>query len=321
VRRYLARRLIQAVGVVLFVTTLSFVLMHLAPGDPVSAVLSRSTEAVREQWRAQFGLDRPVAEQYVRWVANVAHGEFGYSFARHRPVRDVLADALPNTLMLSGLAMLLSFAIGITVGVLQAERPRGTRDRWLGRILLLLYSVPDFWLALIVLIVFAYRLPFFPPGGITDPVWYDYLSGPGRVWDRIRHLILPVATLTALSAASIARYQRAALLAVMPSDWIRTALAKGVSWRGAVRHHALRNALLPTITLFGLSLPGFVAGAVFVEKVFSWPGIGLATVNAIAAHDYHLVTAGVLVMSIFVVLGALIADIAVAVADPRIRLS
>jgi peptide/nickel transport system permease protein len=140
------------------------------------------------------------------------------------------------------------------------------------------------------------------------------------VWDRVEHLTLPLLTLTVLSSANIARYQRAALLAVMSSDWIRTALAKGVSWRTAVRHHGLRNALLPTITLFGLSLPGFIAGAVFVEKVFSWPGLGLVTVRAIGAHDYHLVTAGVLVMSVIVVVGALVADIAVAVADPRIRL-
>jgi peptide/nickel transport system permease protein len=322
VRRYLARRLIQALGVVLFVTTLSFVLMHLAPGDPVSAALSgsRVTEEVRAQWREQFGLDRPIGEQYLRWIGNVAHGELGYSLSARRPVRDVLLAALPNTLLLSGLAMLLSFAVGITVGVLQAERPGGARDRWFGRILLVLYSVPDFWFALLVLIVFANWWPLFPPGGITDPVMHDYQSFSGRVWDRVEHLTLPLLTLTVLSSANIARYQRAALLAVMSSDWIRTALAKGVSWRTAVRHHGLRNALLPTITLFGLSLPGFIAGAVFVEKVFSWPGLGLVTVRAIGAHDYHLVTAGVLVMSVIVVVGALVADIAVAVADPRIRL-
>ena len=306
----------------LFVTTLSFVLMHLAPGDPIAAALegSRVTGAVREQWRAEFGLDKPVSEQYVRWVANVARGELGYSFSRRRPVRDVFREAMPRTLLLSGLAMLFSFAIGIGVGVLQAERPRGALDRWLGRILLLLYSVPDFWLALIILIVFAYRIPLFPPGGLTDPAMYDYMPPGEQLVDRLRHLVLPVLTLTLLSSANIARYQRSALLAVLPSDWMRTALAKGISWRTAVRRHALRNALLPTITLFGLSLPGFIAGAVFVEKVFSWPGMGLVTVSAIAAHDYHLVTAGVLVMSVLVVAGTLLADLAVAIADPRIRL-
>ncbi len=322
-RRYLARRLIQSVGVVLFVTTLSFVLLHLAPGDPISAALQSShvTEAVRAQWRAQLGLDRPVGEQYLRWVASVARGNLGYSISLQRPVRDVFADAMPRTLLLSGLALVASFGIGIFVGVLQAEKPRGIRDRWLGRVLLLMYSVPDFWLALVILIVFAYRLHLFPAGGIKDDVMYEYMSLPDRIVDRVMHLVLPVATLTMLSAASIARYQRAALLAVTPSDWMRTALAKGMSWKDAVRSHALRNALLPTITLFGLALPGYVVGAVFVERVFSWPGIGLVTINAIPAHDYHLVTAGVLVLSVLVVVGTFLADVAVAIADPRIRLS
>jgi peptide/nickel transport system permease protein len=179
--------------------------------------------------------------------------------------------------------------------------------------------VPDFWLALLVLLLFAYRLPILPAGGIIDPVMYDYLSPGGRALDRLRHLVLPVVTLTLLSTASIARYQRSALLGVLPSDWMRTALAKGLSWRDAVRRHALRNALLPTITLAGLSLPTLAAGALFVEKVFSWPGMGLVTVNAIGARDYPLITAGVLFISVVVVIGALLADLAAAMADPRIR--
>lgn len=305
------------------VTTLTFVLVHLAPGDPISAALDRPgvTEAVRQQWRESFGLDKPLAEQYVRWVANAARGELGYSFSHRRPVRDVLADTLPRTILLAGLSFALSFLVGIGVGVLQAERPGGARDRWLGRVLLLLYSVPDFWLALIALLAFAYWLPILPAGGIVDPVMHDYLSAGGRIADRLKHLVLPVLTLTLLSAASIARYQRSALLDVLPSDWMRTALAKGLSWRSAVRQHAVRNALLPTITLAGLWLPALAAGAVFIEKVFSWPGMGLATVNAIGARDYPLVTAGVLAISVLVVVGALLADIAVAFVDPRVRLS
>ncbi|HEX5972983.1 MAG TPA: ABC transporter permease [Gemmatimonadaceae bacterium] len=322
-RRYLAGRLLQAVGVVVMVTTLTFVLVHLAPGDPIAAALDRPgvTEAVRQQWRQSFGLDRPLGEQYVRWLANAARGELGWSFSYRRPVRDVLMDALPRTMLLAGLSLALSFLIGIAVGVMQAERPGGARDRWLGRVLLLLYSVPDFWLALVALLAFAYWLPVLPAGGIVDPVMHDYLSLGGRFADRLKHLVLPVLTLTLLSAASIARYQRSALLDVLPSDWMRTALAKGLSWRAAVRQHAVRNALLPTITLAGLWLPALAAGAVFIEKVFSWPGMGLATVNAIGARDYPLVTAGVLAISVLVVVGALLADLAVAIVDPRIRLS
>jgi peptide/nickel transport system permease protein len=322
VRRYLAARLLQAVGVVFFVTTLSFVVIHIAPGDPIAVAMhgQNVTETVRERWRADYGLDKPISVQYVRWLQLIARGNLGYSLSHRRSVRDVLGDAMPRTLLLSGLALIISFAIGIVVGILQAERPGGARDRWLGRILLLLYSVPDFWMALLALILFAYRFPIFPAGGMTDPVTYDYLTRSQQFVDRLKHLVLPVLTLALLSAASIARFQRSALLAVLPSDWMRTAIAKGLSWRGAVRRHAFRNALLPTITLFGLSLPVFASGAIFIEKVFTWPGMGLVTVNAIAARDYPLVTAGVLVMSVIVVLGALITDVAVAMADPRIRL-
>ena len=321
-QRYLAARLLQTLGVVMFVTTFAFVMIHLAPGDPIAAAIARPnmTEAIRQEWRVAYGLDRPVGEQYLRWVANAARGNLGFSFSHRRPVRDVFADALPNTLLLSGLGLLLSFAIGIVVGVVQAERPGSGRDRWLGRVLLVLYSVPDFWLALVILMLFAYRLPLFPPGGMTDAVMYEYLSPGGKLLDRARHLVLPVMTLAVLTAAGVARFQRGALLSVLPSDWMRTALAKGLSWRAAVARHAFRNALLPVITLFGLAVPAFATGAIFVEKVFSWPGMGLVVINAIAARDYPLVTAGVMLLSVLVAACALLADLAVAAADPRIRL-
>ena len=179
-RRYVAGRLLQATIVVLLVTTVTFVLVHLAPGDPIALLLDRPgvTEAVRQQYRASIGLDRPVAEQYLRWVSNTMRGDLGYSISFRRPVADVIADALPRTLLLVGLGLTLSFALGIVVAVLQSERPGGARDRWLGRVLLVLYSVPDFWFALVMLIVFAYRLPILPPSGIVDPVMHDYMS-PG----------------------------------------------------------------------------------------------------------------------------------------------
>ena len=320
-RRYVASRLLQATIVVVLVTTVAFVLVHLAPGDPIAMLLDRPgvTEEVRARYRAEFGLDRPIAEQYLRWIGNTARGELGFSFSFRRPVAEVIADALPRTLLLVGLSLALSFALGIVVAVLQSEQPGGPRDRWLGRVLLVLYSVPDFWLALVVLIVFAYKLPIFPPSGIVDPVMHEYMSLTQRVVDRLRHLVLPVATLTMLATAAISRHQRSALLEVMPSDWMRTAIAKGLSRRRAVRRHALRNALLPSITLAGLYLPALVSGALLVERVFSWPGMGLLAANAIASRDYALVTSTVLVTSVAVAVGALLADLATAVADPRIR--
>jgi peptide/nickel transport system permease protein len=323
VRRFLAGRLAQAAIVVLLVTTVTFILVHLAPGDPISIALDRPgvTGEVRQHWRESFGLDRPLGEQYLRWLGNAARGELGWSFSYRRPVRDVIADALPRTLLLVGLAIVLSFALGIVIAVLQSERPGGRRDRWLGRILLLMYSVPDFWLALVALLLLAYRFPLFPPSGIVDPVAHDYMSFTGRMIDRLWHLVLPVTTLTLLATAAISRHQRSALVEVMPSDWMRTAIAKGLSQRRAVRRHALRNALLPSITLLGLYLPALAAGALFVEKVFSWPGMGLLAADAIGARDYPLITASVLVTSVAVALGALLADVAAAVADPRIRVS
>jgi len=323
VRRFLAGRLLQAVIVVLLVTTFTFVLIHLAPGDPISASMSRPgvTEQVRNHWREAEGLDRPMSEQYIRWLTNVSRGELGYSFSFRRPVRDVIAEALPRTILLVGLAFVLSFALGTFVGLVQAGRPNGRRDRWLGRGLLLLFSVPDFWLGIFVLVIFSYRLSLFPPSGIVDPVMHDHMSTSERFVDRLRHLVLPVGTLTMLSVAAISRQQRAALLEVLPSDWMRTALAKGLSYRGALRRHAFRNALLPTITLAGLSLPALVAGSLFIEKVFAWPGMGLITANAIGSRDYPLLTASVLITSVAVALGTLIADLAAAVADPRIRVS
>jgi len=321
VRRYVAGRLLQATIVVLLVTTVTFVLVRLAPGDPITIAFDRPgvTEELRQQWRADYGLDRPLAEQYVRWIGNTLRGDLGYSISFRRPIAEVIADALPRTLLLVGLALALSFALGIVVAVLQAERPGGARDRWLGRVVLVLFSVPDFWLALMMLIVFAYWLPIFPPSGIVDPVMHDYMSAGARIVDRLKHLVLPVATLTMLSTAAISRHQRSALLEVMPSDWMRTAIAKGLSRRRAVRRHALRNALLPSITLVGLYLPALVSGALLIEKVFSWPGMGLLAANAIASRDYLLVTAAVLVTSIAVAIGTLLADLASAAADPRIR--
>ena len=321
-RRYVAGRLLQATIVVLLVTTLTFVLVHLAPGDPVAGLFDGPgvTEQVRQQWRADFGLDRPLGEQYLRWVSNTLHGNLGYSISFHRPVADVIAERLPRTLLLVGISLALSFALGIVVAVLQSERPGGARDRWFGRVLLVLYSVPDFWFALVVLIVFAYWLPILPPSGIVD-VMHEYMTPAERALDRLWHLVLPVGTLTLLATAAIARHQRSALLEVIPSDWMRTAIAKGLSRRRAVRRHALRNALLPSITLAGLYLPALVSGALVIEKVFSWQGMGLLAANAITSRDYLLITAVVLVTSIAVAIGSLLADLASALADPRIRVA
>jgi len=320
VRRYVAARLAQSLIVVVLVTTISFFLIRLAPGDPFSfAGDFTMSVAVRDRLREQFGYTRPVLEQFVLFVGNVARGRLGYSHSMHSYVGDVLADVLTRTLLLMSVALVLSFVIGIAVGALQAVKRDSWLDRSLSGVLLLFYSIPDFWLALIALLAFAYWLPIFPTGGMIDQVMHDYMSLGGRIGDIAAHLVLPSLTLALLSAAGIARYQRAALLDVVPQDFVRTARAKGVSEGGIVFKHALRNALLPVITLIGLSLPALVGGAFFVERVFSWPGMGYIAANAIAARDYDLVTGSVIVGGIMVTLGSLLADLLYAAVDPRLR--
>ena len=307
--------------IVLLVATITFVLIHLAPGDPFTATLESPavSESVRAQWRAAYGLDRPLHEQYLLYIRNGLRGDFGYSHSLHRPVSEALGTAVPNTLLLMSVALAASFLLGVALGILQAARQGTAVDRALSAGSLFFYSMPDFWLALMALLVFAYWIPIFPVGGIVDPVLHDYLGFWGRVGDRLHHLVLPALTLTLLAAAGIARYQRSAMLDVIGQDYVRTARAKGVGPRAVILRHALRNALLPVITLLGLAFPVLLGGAVFVEKVFAWPGLGLLAVNAIATRDYPLVLAAAVIGGVMVTLGSLIADILYAVADPRLR--
>jgi peptide/nickel transport system permease protein len=319
--RYIARRLGQAVMIVAIVAVITFVLIHLAPGDPFSAVLDNPnvSESVRATLRAQYGLDRPLPEQFLRYAGALARGELGWSFSYERPVREVLATALPNTLLLMGVALVGSFALGILVALIQVARRGSFTDHALSGISLFFFSMPDFWLAILAMLTFTYWLPIFPLGGTVDPVIHDYLSWGGRVADRVARLALPALTLTVLGSATVARFQRAALLDVLPADYIRTARLKGLTERQILRRHALRNALLPIITLIGLSFPALLTGAFFIEKIFAWPGMGLAVISAIGTRDYPLVVGGVIIGSIMVALGSLLADLLYAWADPRLR--
>jgi peptide/nickel transport system permease protein len=285
VRLFLVRRLVQAGVIVVLVTSITFFLIHAAPGDPFGGAIENSlaTEGLRERMRAQFGLDRPLGEQYVRYLANVARGELGYSFSLRRPVAEAIAIFLPNTLLLMGVSLAASFALGVGLGVLQAARRGRPTDRVLSAGSLLFYSMPDFWFALMAILLFAYRLRFFPVGGMIDPVLHQYLGFWERLGDRLVHLVLPSATLALLGAAAIARYQRSAMLDVIHLDFVRTARAKGLRPRAVLLRHALRNALLPTITLLGLAFPALLGGAVFIEKIFSWPGMGHMAVNAVTS--------------------------------------
>jgi peptide/nickel transport system permease protein len=319
VRRLLVARLSQSLVVVFIVTTISFFVIRSAPGDPFSYESQNITPAVRAHWREEFGYDRPLPEQFIRYLASAAHGELGYSFELREPVSAALAQAVPRTLLLAGVSLGLSFLLGLVIGVVQAVHRGGWFDRISSGVLLFFYSLPDFWGALMALLLFAYWWPILPAGNIVDFAMHDYMSGWGAFVDRLRHLVLPALSLTLLTTAGISRYQRAAMLEVLPSDFIRTARAKGLPERDIIWRHALRTSLTPLVTLLGLLLPALLGGALFVEKVFSWPGMGLLVANAISARDYDLVTATVIVGSVMVIIGNVLADLLHVALDPRLR--
>jgi len=318
--RYLLSRFAQLAVVVFLVTSIAFFLIHVAPGDPFADAVANPnvSEAVRARWREAYGLDKPLPEQFVRYVTSVARGDLGWSFSKQRPVKAVLSDALPNTLLLMSIALFASFAVGIGLAVAQALKPGSLTDRVIGGISLFLFSVPEFLLALVLLVLFTYKFQRFPIGGMTD-LDYPSFTPIRRLADIARHTVLPAITLTLLFSAVVARYQRAALQDVLPLDFVKTARAKGLPERVIVRHHALRNALLPTISLFGLAFPMLLTGAVFVEKVFSWPGMGSIIVGSIDSRDYPLLMSAIIIGSVLVAVGSLLADLLYLAADPRLR--
>ena len=316
---WLLRRLVAALAIVFTVVTLTFVAVHLAPGTPFLTEDRPMDPAAVARLRQRFGLDQPIAVQYARYLAALARGELGESFSQHRPVAAALADAIPNTILLTGTALLLDFVLGLAIGVLQATRARRRVDVALTNVTLLFYSLPTFWLGLVLLLVFGQWLKWLPVGGVVDPVLYDSLQVVGRLGDRLRHLALPALTLGLVGAAGTARFQRGAMLEALRQEFVRAARAKGLSERQIVLRHALRNALLPYITLLGLALPFLLTGAVLVESVFAWPGMGKLAADAITSRDYPVVTATTLLASTLVVLGSILADVLYAAADPRVR--
>lgn len=311
--------MLHAVVVVYLVTTISFLLIATAPGDPCATDDPRVTLAVIRSCRARLGLDGPLLVRYGEFVSHALRADLGQSFVTQRPVAEMIAGALPNTLVLMALAIALSVIGGLALGVSRSVNPQSTAGQAVMGAAIVLYSLPEFWIAQIALVLFAYLIPIFPPGGTVTAVTHDYLNFWGRAWDRVYHVILPAITLAAVNTAGIARFQRNAMRDVAGEDYLRTARAKGVSERDVVLRHALRNALLPLITNVGLMLPALLGGTLFFEVVFSWPGMGRLAFNAIGQRDAPVVIGCTLVGSIAVVVGSLLADTLYAVADPRLR--
>ena len=323
---FLLRRLIQAVPLVLGLATIVFFLLSLAPGDAVSFLVSPNiTPEALEQIRRNMGLDQPIHIRYLRWMGSMLTGDFGISLSRNEPVLDIILDILPNTLVLSLCAIVIAFAGGILIGVFQAVRQNRLADSALSVISLFFYSMPSFWLALMMILVFSlgarnlWEWPiWFPASGMTS-VEYPFMSPGEQLRDRLTHLVLPSLSLALVLAAGVARYMRASMLEVIRQDYVRTARSKGLSEFRVIARHALPNGLIPIVTLLGLYLPTFFSGAVLIETVFAWPGMGRLVVDAIFQRDYPVVMAGTFIFAVMVVVGNLIADMLYALVDPRIR--
>lgn len=324
--RFLLRRIAGAVPLVLGIATIVFFVINLAPGDPVSMYVSPTMSAeTMERMRAELGLDEPIHVRYLRWIGALARGDLGVSFARNQPVTDVLRQILPNTLVLALAAITLAFIGGIAVGVFQAVRQNTAADGTLSVISLFFYSIPSFWLGIMMILVFSlyarnvWEWPlWFPSSGMTS-VDHAFLTPWGKLQDRAMHLFLPAVSLALVLAGGIARYVRGSMLEVIRQDYVRTARAKGLPERTVIFKHALRNAMIPVVTLFGLYLPLLFSGAIFIEAVFSWPGMGKLVVDAVDQRDYPVVMGASLVFALIVVVGNLVADVLYAVVDPRIR--
>lgn len=316
--RVLLHRLAQGALVVALVVTACFVLIRLAPGDPFFAVLEQPdvpAEAAARM-REDFGYDRPIAEQYVRFLGNAARGNLGYSHSRARPVVEVLRALLPNTLLLMGTALIVGILTGIALGAWQGWHAESRRSRWSDRAALAIVSVPEFVIALLLALGLALQWRLFPVGGMRTEFGPTGFAG---LLDLLHHLVLPAGSLALVIGAIVARHQRSAMRAVRDAEFIRAARASGIPEHRLFLQHALRNALAPVLTVMGVLLASLVSGAVLVERIFAWPGMGRAMLEAVLYRDYPLVVGGVLVTSVGVVLGTIAADLAVAWADPRLR--
>lgn len=294
-------------------------LLHGAPGDSLTdeSVAARMPAAQRAVLRQQRGLDLPFAAQYVRWLQRSAQGDLGWSTSQERHVLDVLRERIPRTLLLMSLALGASLAFGIALGAWQGSHAGSRADRGWSFVSLVLVSFPEFWIAIVLMLCFALWLRWLPTMGMSRDM-PDLYSAFDQFVDRARHLVLPWLSLTLIGTAVIARFQRGAMREVFDNPFVRTARGKGLT-EPAVRRHALRAALLPVIGLVGILIPSLFAGAVFVERIYAWPGMGLAFINGMEKRDYDLVAAGIVVVSAVTVAGALLAELVRAVADPRVR--
>ena len=318
-KRLITRRLLLLIPMVWLVATLTFIVVAAAPGSYADTVDHPGLTAdQREALRVRYGLDQPIHRQYLAWLGSVVTGDLGNSFVTKEPVGRLLARALPPTLLLGAAALLLDFFLGVIVAVTAARRPRGWFDRISTVVSLGIAGLPSFWVAGLTILVFALLLGGFPASHMHS-VGAEALSPLAYLGDLFRHLLLPAACLGLVGAAGTARYLRATLLDIRGERYILAARARGLSERRVLWVHTLRPALLPVVTLLGLSLPFLVSGSVVIETVFSWPGVGLALLQAAQARDVPVIMGITLIGAVAVLIGSLVADVLYAVIDPRAR--
>ncbi len=309
---YVVRRILQSVVVVLVVIVVVFALTRFLPGGPARAILGpRATKIQVQNFEKTYGLDQPVPVQFVDYLAGLGRADLGSSYKRNQTVTKLIGEYLPVTLVLMGISTAIAVIIAIPIGMLQAWRRNTAVDHGLTGILFVFYSMPVFWLGLILITVFSSNLGWLPSGGPQ--------GGLATYGSQISTLILPVATLALVTIALFSRYLRSAMIEALVQDYVRTARAKGASMRRVMLRHVLPNSLLSTITLLGLSIPYIFSGALIVEELFNYPGMGLLFWNAAESRDYPVVIGVALIVALATVAGNLLADLAYAIADPRIR--
>ena len=311
---YVGKRLVVAVPILFGLSVIVFAMMAMIPGDPATAILgSYATPENVARLNRQLGLDQPLVQQYFTWLGNLLQGDLGRSYALNRPVADEVFERFGATLVLAGSALLLCAVLGLIAGIAAAVRQFGWTDRVVTFLVLVGISTPSFWLGLLLIMLFAVQLRWLPASGMFA------IYGGGDLPDLLAHLAMPAVTLAVVATAVIARLTRAAMLEVLRQDYIRTARAKGLTERRVVYRHAFKAALVAVIPVIGIQVGFVLGGAVYIETVFQWPGIGRMLVNAIATRDLLLVQGGVLVVAASYVLFNLLADVAQTLVDPRLR--
>lgn len=316
-KTFILRRILIAIPVILLVTMIMYLIVNMAPGDPVDMMIGQEGLAPQEveKIRQDLGLDKPIYVRYVKWLGQLLHGNMGYSYLDHQPVLDRISERLVPTFSLMIFVIVVSYALAVPIGVISAVRQYTWVDYLATAVAFFGISFPNFFAGLVGIYIFSLKLNILPTGGL------ETIGQAFSVWDRCYHLLLPGLVLAVREVGVLVRYTRSSMLDVIRQDYVRTARASGLSEWSVILKHALRNALLPLITMLGLAIPRLFAGVVIIEQIFQWPGMGRLAIEAILGRDYPVLMGLTLCTALMVLVGNLLADVLYGVADPRIRMA